>query len=499
MSRNIHIHIPLRFLLPLVMLVAGVVAACPVAGQGIAVYDSIRTYTVGMSPEQVLRLGESLEQDGRREEAIAAYNEAANLFRADMSREQKQTCVQAHMNLSSLWLHEGNLINALQVFMNALEIAEDIRDEARTLRILNNMGYIYLSFKHYEEAAECFKKSESINAALHDPNADFLIFNNLAGAYASLGDSSEAKRYLEKLRGLEVTDPAIRVAAPYYIGLLDGVVLNGRGRFAQGAEHIRRAIEYASSHSLGKELECFAYEELYKSYLGQGDLDSTIWALHRFHDTAKEARIPEKEVEALKEIYKAYELTGDTAGAADYKSRYLTMADSVMNFREFARLNSIRVFHETSKYKSEISALNTEGQLKSERIRRQFTTILWILSILVLIAGLLALVWWQKRRLHQSYRHLFKIHSEMMEAEKTRMAPGPRLRAQGGKICGKQSAKRGGGASGRRHTPHHGGDPGAVQPGVLGAETRRAHREQLALRLAGHQRGHGHEFLGHAQ
>ena len=393
-----------------------------VTGQNRATYDSIHTVTSGMRPVEILRFGDRLTTEGKTDEAIAAFSEVSNMFDRRMSHDDKEMCVRAHINLSLLWIEKGNLINALEVLMNALEISEDIKNSELTMGILNNMGYIYLTFEHYEEAAEYFSRAEELNRGLGAPDTDFLIFNNLAGTYASLGNGALAKEYLGKLRSLKVNDASIRESAPYYISLLEGVIQNNDGQFARGAESIRKAIAYASAHDMGEQLQCSAYEELYKSYRGMNDRDATLQALMKYYDSARKAPMPEKEVAALREIYRIHEQNGDTALAMTFKTRYLTLADSVMKFREFARLNSVRIVHETSRYKSEIAALATDAAAKKERIRRQFTAILIISAVALIIIALLVVVYRQKRKLHRSYEHLFRIHTAAMKAQKEEKA-----------------------------------------------------------------------------
>ena len=383
-----------------------------------ATYDSIGTLTAGMSMSQISDLAEKLDAEGKTDQAIAAYSQASNMFDRHMNDDDMRACVQAHMNLSRLWINKGNLINALQVLMNALDIAENIHDDALTLRILNNMGYIYLTFGHYEEAAEYYTQAENLNRKFNDPDADFLIYNNLASVYAALGDNAKAKHYLGRLRHLKVRDNRILSSAPYYTSLLEGIILNNDRQYQRGINSIRKAIDYAGSNSLGDALLCFAYEELYKSYAGKKDIDSTLWALNRYYDHARKAPMPEKEVTALREIYRIHEEKGDSATAMKLKAEYLTLADSVMNFREFARLNSVRIVHETSRYRSEIAALNTDSILKKQRIRRLITVILGISCVLVVIVILLVVVHNQKKKLRLSYEHLFKIHTAAMKAQR---------------------------------------------------------------------------------
>lgn len=383
-----------------------------------AVYDSISALTAGMTPAQIFSLGERLTAGGDNDRAIAAFSQACNMFDRRMSQADKQICVKAHLNLSRLWIAKGNLINALQVMMNALDIAKTIPDNALTLRILNNMGYIYLTFEHYEEAADYFSRAEALNSELNDPNADFLLFNNLASTHAALGNNSKSEKYLDKLRRLNVTDPAIRQSAPYYIGLLDGIILNNKGKYAPGAAKIKDAISYAVRNGLDNRLQCSGYEELYKSYAGKKDNDSTLWALTKYYESARDAGMPEKEVVALREIYRIHEANGDAAKAICYKAAYLELADSVMKFREFARLNSVRVVHESMGYRAEIAALNTDSILKKQRIRLQFGIILGISAALLVIIVLLAVVYNQKRKLRLSYEHLFKIHTSALKEQK---------------------------------------------------------------------------------
>lgn len=365
-----------------------------------------------------MQMADRLASEGHGDSAVAAYTVAMNRFRRDMPIEEKITCIRAHQRLAGYWISRDANLNALQVLMAAREISESCATDSLTVQILNNMAYVYLTFKNYEKAASMFETAQSLQSEGHNPDDDFRLLNNLASTYVMLGNYEKAQTELSRLRAIKGLSPSLAPFAPYHISLIEGALHNIRGQWKSGATMIRKAIEEARKLPYSDELECLALEDLIKSYRGMGAKDSTYSCLLRYDSLARHCNLPDKRIDALRGLSEYYESLGDTQHALDCRHAYLSLSDSVMNYREFARLNNLEFVYQTDKYKGEIANLNLDTAEKSRRLRKQTVTIISLVLVLLIIVALLALVWRQKRRLNQSYHSLFKVHQESMAAEK---------------------------------------------------------------------------------
>lgn len=400
---------------------ATIIGCLALWGQPQKLYEEFSRKIKDKDIEEVIRVGDKLSQQGYRDSALAVYTVAMNRYDHDMPLKEKEACIRAHQRASEYWLAKGANLNALQVLMGARDISENAGTDSLTVGILNNMAYVYLTFKNYEKAASIF--NDAYNLMLRktekDEDAEFRILNNLASVHIMLGEIGKAKQELSGLKQLHPVSSDVRNVAPYQIMLLEGALLNNAGRYSDGAKYISKAISSVSHLPDGKVLECLALEDLIKSYQGMNMKDSVLKALTRCEQLAGELGLPDRQIDALKGLSEYYEKAGDKERALNFRMRYVALSDSVMNYREFARLSNIEFVYQSDKYKSEISILSHEGEMKSQRLRKQLWVICGMLLVLALIATLLYIVWRQKRNLDESYRTLFRIfQNENKEKER---------------------------------------------------------------------------------
>lgn len=387
-------------------------------------YEEFCRRSRGMSIEEVTGFGDRLAGEGHGDSAVAVYTVAINRFDRSLPRNEKIACIRAHQRAAEYWLGRGANLNALQVLMGARDISEAAGTDSLTIGILNNMAYVYLTFKNYEKAASIFGEAYALQSRRKDDDAEFRLLNNLASAHILLGDIDKASGELRRLKALHPASAEVREVAPYHIQLLEGALLNHAGRYAEGAASIKRAIAGVRALPQGEALECLALEDLTKSYEGLHLKDSVLASLRRCDELAGRFGLPDRRIDALKGLSMYYEEAGDKERALDYRHRCLTLSDSVMNYREFARLSNIEFVYQTDKYKSEIADLSHEGEMKSQRLRSQLRIIGALVAVMLVIGTLLYIVWRQKRSLDESYRTLFRLFQSEEKREVEREGNG---------------------------------------------------------------------------
>lgn len=392
-----------------VVAIAAVMGCILLSAQPQKLYDEFNRRARGMSIEEVIDYGDRLAAQDHGDSAVAVYTVAMNRFDHKMPLREQIACIRAHQRASEYWLRRGANLNALQVLMGARDISEAAGTDSLTIGILNNMAYVYMTFKNYEKAADIFSDVYELQSRSKDDDAAFRLLNNLASVHIILNDIDKARDELRKLKELHPVTPEVRKVAPYHISLLEGALLNHDGCYAEGAGRIKEAIASVSSLPEGPILECLALEDLIRSYEGLNLRDSLLQSLVRCEELAGNVGLPDRQIDALKGLSRYYERQGDRERALDYRLRYVTLSDSVMNYREFARLSNIEFVYQSDKYKSEIADLSHEGEVKSRRLHRQLWIIVVMVLVMTVVGTLLYIVWRQKRNLDESYRTLFRL------------------------------------------------------------------------------------------
>ncbi|HXO18689.1 MAG TPA: tetratricopeptide repeat protein, partial [Thermoanaerobaculia bacterium] len=172
-------------------------------------------------------LGALLENDGRLDEAAAAYERALALERGDVA---------ALVHLGEIRRLQGRPEEAESALRRALA-ADPASPAARSL-----LGQVALDRRRYREAAELLKA-----ALAQAPDATRLHYS-LALAYRGLGDRARAAEHFARAGqvGLRPVDPLLDALAGLRAGervhVARGKTAYQAGRFAEAADEFRRAL-----------------------------------------------------------------------------------------------------------------------------------------------------------------------------------------------------------------------------------------------------------------
>lgn len=112
------------------------------------------------------------------------YSSLANLYgtQASISQNRKEPDS----------LIQPKLEAALRANRQAFELYEKVADTISLMRVVNNMGNIYLSQKRYEEAELLYRRAIEFLKNAHNPERLVSAYNNLATLYSRLGDHARA-------------------------------------------------------------------------------------------------------------------------------------------------------------------------------------------------------------------------------------------------------------------------------------------------------------------
>ena len=111
--------------------------------------------------------------------------------------EQWELAGKAHNALGNIASFQGELSLAVDYFFNGLRFCKAHQLTAQTYRIINNIADMYISLGEYELAVEQLKLcTEGI---ADNPQANAIIFGNLAYCYIRLGQLEEAEAYLTQV------------------------------------------------------------------------------------------------------------------------------------------------------------------------------------------------------------------------------------------------------------------------------------------------------------
>lgn len=101
-------------------------------------------------------------------------------------------------NLASTYQQANSLEVAVDYFMQALRLSEEIGDRKSQAIVLSNLGLAYWKMKYFFKAKQCFEQSLLFSQELGDRKTEVLLLNNLASTYEGVGDLVRATELYEK-------------------------------------------------------------------------------------------------------------------------------------------------------------------------------------------------------------------------------------------------------------------------------------------------------------
>jgi CHAT domain-containing protein/Tfp pilus assembly protein PilF len=106
-------------------------------------------------------------------------------------------------NLSELGLQQyrrGMLKDALQTFLQELEIRKNFNDPITRSRVFNNLGLVYSALGEQQKALDYFNEAITLLRLIHDRSGESRTLNNIGLTYSNLGQQYEAlKNYDQAL------------------------------------------------------------------------------------------------------------------------------------------------------------------------------------------------------------------------------------------------------------------------------------------------------------
>ena len=198
-------------------------------------------------------IGKICELHGHYKSAITYYEQAASIA----SEKDKAGIL---LNLGIANKATGNLDEAIDVYLEALEMASQFNDQKRELALLNQLGLAYKEAKDYEKARVYFENVISYKDLVSDKTRKYIgrAYHNIGNTYRIENRFDEAIPYYEL---------AIQwKEKPQYefISYKDlGQIYYERGDFQQAQQYIEKAVaQYAAVDRTKDNYEVFRMQEL---------------------------------------------------------------------------------------------------------------------------------------------------------------------------------------------------------------------------------------------
>lgn len=321
------------------------------------------------------------------------------------------------LRLNTVWL---NIYQAIGDFEKsylfgekALNIAEELKDTARVLRILNSIATTHDRNLQREKAVGIYKRILDNPYVNSESNINIAIWNyNLAKTYIKLNKTDSAEIHLNKAYKLLVDNPRSSVLGS--ILLTQAELLIEKSHFSNVNEKLEQAKDIYEERGIsGKIGEVYFFE---------GKLHYKMKNNSRAIDSFEKAKTIFEENNLLQELslvyYYLYEISEDNQEykkAIQYMKLYRTVRDSLYNNEKLVQTTNFEIRYQTARKETQIN----QQQLEIERQKRIMNlTYTGGGSALLLIVS--SVLWFrnkQKRKELQQKNSLLELQQKLIESE----------------------------------------------------------------------------------
>jgi len=137
----------------------------------------------------------------------------------------------------------GEYQNALDSYLQSLEIWQEIQNRQFEATAINNLGAVYYEFGEYEKAISQYTQALNIQRELGNRISEGIYLNNLGVVYRRLKDHKKAEEFLRKSLAIKMEDDTPRGKRNVANTLNNlGTILVLQKRIPEGLDFHRRAL-----------------------------------------------------------------------------------------------------------------------------------------------------------------------------------------------------------------------------------------------------------------
>lgn len=285
---------------------------------------------------------------------------------------------------------QSNLKDALDNYLNALKLFEDLKMPVKVAGIQNNIGLIYAEIKEYRTALAYYFKAEKINIAKHEKSLLAINYNNMATCYQKLNQFSSAQTYLQKSLILrqEVSDTIGMAMAYHNIGINHQLTNDNDSAIY----FFNKSLSYLSnmSENIG---HAYNYLELGNTLLQKGKLrEAEVYLLNSLR-ISEHSELEGVKVEVYKYLSELYEKQNDFKKAFTYQNLYLSSKENVESDESKNEILKKELEYDFAK-RQELQKKDAENKqaIADAEIRSQKKLTTGAVIALLILSGLIVIV-----------------------------------------------------------------------------------------------------------
>jgi signal transduction histidine kinase len=316
---------------------------------------------------------------------LGNYDKSINVYRnaLRLAEEVKDSIQIAYSfnNIGGIYRLEGNNALALEYIIKALDVFEKLGNKEGMSFCTINIGLIYRRQGNYIKALEYLNYTLRLREEIKDRPGRALAMNLIAEVHFDIGEMNAAlKYYYEVEKEYEAVDDKKGLAATW--GGIAGVFYEQKD-FSKALEYRQKSLELSIkiNYLEGQVHNHINLGLIYAQLENFKQADIEFAEALKIANSMKEIYV---QIDTYKNFAKYNELKNDFKEALYYFKKYTSLKDSVMKQENVALLAEMEAVYKSERAEKENSVLSKDLELK-EKQRNYLIVIVFLILVMVVI------------------------------------------------------------------------------------------------------------------
>lgn len=363
-----------------------------------------------LSPQELSERGKYFMQTNMPDSAMKCFSVLAGSYSEKMSKQSKEYCTQAYKELGNSYNNQEDYATAYNFFMEGLQIAEKENFQNLIPIFYNNIGNILYIFNEPELGVQCYTKGMEAAKAVNDGEAYRKILINITMQYVNNNQLDKAWKYYMLLKKEAEADTTAFFR--HYIAYISAQFHEKKGKYDKAIADCHAALNIATEkHLMGNISSTYNY--MANLYIKKNNPDSVLHYLELNEEFTRKAHLLYHQKANLLNLSEFHKQHGNSRKAMKYKQAYWELSDSLFNQKKATQIKNSLFSYEIKKNYQEIAQLTHKNELADKEIRHQRSRGWFYFSGMVIAISFLLYIYYQKKRLMQTYRKLFEQNNEL--------------------------------------------------------------------------------------
>ena len=358
-------------------------------------------------------IGYSLYVQDKTMKALEFFLKALKIYQDLDSKTRISKC---YSFIGLIYFKQSNYPQTLNYYFKALKIEEDLGNKPGIALCFNNIGLVYDKQSNLPKALEYNIKAQKINEELGNKIG---VANSLLNSGAIYDKQSKKEKALSNyLKALKIYEEEEESEQDISLCLTCiGILYFDQSNYALALDYYTKALKI--NEALGNK------KEMSLSFLNIGSLYNKTGKYKLAENSYNRAKQLSIETDYLDNLRLSYEgLSRVYANTGNYKSAYenhlefKTLTDSIFNVENSRQLSDIKTNYEVAKKETELKAKADAILLVSNEEKKRQQFIIYAIITVLMIVILFSFFLYKRFRLTNQQKQIIELKNQETEAQK---------------------------------------------------------------------------------